>query len=291
MACAAFLGLVLFAFVSNAEAFQIKRVLRGSTSFAIADNFLEIDLGPQLVDAGDGLDTTKSLVLVRRYLTQTGTPDKEIVMVELGDPRTLYASRYNSGSQMTVYWEVIEFGDGVVVNSGRTTFGKTTCSKTINFGFSYTVGKTLPFLQTKATKAMNSNEDHQLYVAAEILTSNSASFVRGDCGASGAPVEVLYQLVEFTNDVTVKQGVTNIPQNSGCATPIAATVSPAITNTAKAFLHQYTSVTANNNGYQSAYQIRGVISNASTLNFDRIECSNGKNGAVDVYWYIAELTD
>ena len=309
-----FLGLIIFFLTTQAEAFQIKRVVRGSIDFSsTTDQFCEMDVmvsGDQAAGgtipcanayvetpASSAFDLSKTILLVNVTPTQN-IPDTERIVAYFGDNQTIYFTRYSSGtgaSTPQVSFEAIEFDTGATVIRGVSTFGiKPNINKVIDFSPSINVTRSLIFVQTKPVKAgLTDTDDSTFTVTGEFTNvsnnvSSQLTLDRDDPSAgNGQAEDVYWQILEFDRDISVQTGQTIIA--SGSTTAVTQDITSVGSDTSKSFIH-FTVRSANASADAAAYAVEAKFNSTTQIEFKR-DVAAASKAALAIRWFVGTFSN
>ena len=282
---------LLGSFVPSAEAVQIKRVMRGTAQFDTTDVSQSVTL-PYAVDL------TKAIVLLTDSATTTTGDQNFNFTAQFADTQTVNISRAGASNEASPTWEVIEFADGATVQNGITTVQYNgTANKIKNISIAtINTATSLPILQVQAawTIATATNELHFLPTFPD---ANTLRIERKDAGTSTKAVTVVWQVVNFTKDVTIQSGSTYIP-----ATNVAPdNVDKTVTAPTNPMLFTYFSGAVNTGtrdtaewteGIYCAANVAGDCSGAASypvVRFYRYDAINTTGSEVYVQYYLVDF--
>ncbi|MBI2495734.1 MAG: hypothetical protein HYW10_04120, partial [Candidatus Omnitrophica bacterium] len=286
----------------QAEAAQVKRVLRGTVAFTTTDIACLEPIGVgtcNSTSAGTAVDTGKSIILASNS-SATDQPNAALIQVAWDDSSHLLMQRGDDGSSAaSVEYMVVEFTSGVTVQSGTTVLSGATTTKTVTLPNAYTVGRAFPLVSIYTTTKTMTAAEHKIWVTATLQNGNQIKFDRND---SGATVSMFYQIVSFDADVEVNSGSVSVDGATGAGETndtgtvvtvdnvTAGTDSKAINTRSMLFFTRAPKTTAA--GIESRYEVTGEVgagtnTDTTKLTFTRITNS----GAVDVVWYLVEFKD
>ena len=281
--CFTFVALILLAHFSDAQAYQIKRVLRGSVSFGADDAVVLADLTSQL--GGVLIDTNKAFITISTNIN-ANYPSDHLFSVKFDDAQTLLIQRGIAVTAATVNYEVVEFVDGVTVTHGSTAMSDTTYTKVVTLPVTVDLSRSFPVISRKFGLRLSggpqSNSDENTIVTAELTATNQMTLKRDDT-ASKWMLEVFYQIVAFDDDINVQH---NTLQIAGGSLSNTATLNPAVDVT-KSALFFTTRAGSSTAGDERDYAVRGELTDAQTLTFTRVDSSD----TADIAWYLIEFKD
>ena len=271
------------------DAYQIKRVVRGSATLAAATEVMTTDLTSLLGSPLDPLDLTRSFLFFNvSENAGTNTRTDTDVRGLLDDDRTILWARQTSTVALNAEYMVVEFLSGgtypVTVISGTTTMadaGGISLTKNITLPQSVSLSKSFPLISWKSQTSAAAQDERNLFTAT--LTDSTHLRLQRLETTNGYNTEIAYQVVAFdTNDpdVTV-QGNTTTITTATSATAAIATVDP---NKSLLFM----TVRANNtgiNGVEENYMVDGRITSSTQITFNKFGTTNG----VIVQWNVVEF--
>lgn len=247
----------------------IRQVLNGVVSIADGNSTVDATLSTAV------LDQSKCFI-VFGAVPPTQSPSNGNFTESFVDNSTIRFTRVGStgAGAVSIEYYLVEASSGMTVQRGSTTF---TASATINITIS---AVTL----AKSWVLVNSREAGSTYDADDFgrgrLTSTTNLEVSFQSTSSTSFVS--WQVIEY-DDCTVQSG--DIAFGTGSSS-LTATLSPAITTSKSLLLFNYNSAagTSANIGQK---MMRGVITNTTTLTFDR-----GNTGqTINLTWFLIEFTD
>ena len=226
------------------------------------------------------VDTTKAF-LVFGVSEGNINPQFGQISGQITNSTTLTFTRATAASSpaVTVHWYVAEFSSGVTVQRGAAILGTST---SVNVTLTTVdTAKAFPLISLRTTGATFDGND---FVKARITSSTNLELTMLVAGDS-AGVTVEWQVIEYTD--------ANVQTNSlsGDVTFAAGDSSELVTVTSvdptKSWLiYNYSSAagTSTNIGQKL---VRGVITNGTTLTFDR----NSTGQAINLTWFLVTFSD
>ena len=222
--------------------------------------------------------TITSVEMTRTFLVFSTTlddanPANTQVRGELTNSTTLTFTRSGTTGAVTIKWSVVEYATGVTVQRG-TTSSVTGTTNNITIA-SVNTSKSFPIISSSQS-GTTFGSSH--FLKAKLTSSTNLEVA---VAAAGTPV-VSWQVVEFTN-ASVQSGDVSFGTADSSKTDA---LTPSV-NTAKSWLvytHTSAAGTADNIGQKL---VRGRITNATTLTFDRSNTGQSLN----LTWYLIEFTD
>jgi len=311
-------GIILSSFLAgifwrppDASAFQIKRVIRGSTTLGNTVEAKTLDLGPAgdgKLAAGDGFDLTKTVLFITRT-SNTGISDSRQrcdIMASIDDPKTLLFARRsagNNGSITTIEYQIVEFASGVKVISGITSIPETAALiKNITIP-SVTLGKAFPIIYQRTWVSDSAVDENGLF-SADLTSATNLAITRSETAPTWN-IDLAYQVLSFDSaesDVEVQKGsfcMNNTreyqdPSVYRETTDDGQTITINLTDfssqfhsvdAAKSFLVMWTRADPATNGDERIYGIDGTVTNNNTLTFTRTMPA-GTTTSATVNWYL-----
>src|SRR3989338_3343497 len=266
----------------QAQAAQIKRVIRGQAAVLSTDAVTTVALGTSV-------EMNKSFILTT---TSTAENDPQIALItpSFDDSSTLLLQRGLDGTAATVEYMVVEFASGVTVQRGATTFSGTTLNKTITLPATFNSGKSFPLISSNCGTRTMTAEEERVTFTAQLSGTNQLILDRNE---SGATSRVDYQVVSFDDDVEVNSGAVTIASSQPAAT--VDNVGAGSDNEAMytRSLLLFTRRASNVGGIESHYEVRGEASAGTNANTTKLTFTRATNSAdtVDIYWYLVEFKD
>ncbi|MGF1666467.1 MAG: tandem-95 repeat protein, partial [Acidimicrobiia bacterium] len=198
-------------------------------------------------------------------------PGDITVTGELTNATTLTFAREETTGTVTIEWSVVEFVSGVSVQRGSTTLASTSTDLPIS---TVDLSRSFVLMNSRATGGTFGANDFPR------AALTSPSNLRISISSSGGNV-VKWQVVTY-NESAVQRGTASF-----AAGEASVTSSMTAVDTSKAWL-VYTNTTAEGSGTNIGQKlIRGVVTNGTTLTFDR--SSTGQT--LDVAWELVEFSD
>jgi hypothetical protein len=202
----------IFFAAQSAEAYQIKRVIRGQVNMGSTEIVsTDLEAAGLLGSPVTYIDTTKAFVLITQSTASDRRVQKDAFAV-LDDEKTLTIVRYGTVTTIVEYM-IVEFVSGVTVTSGLTVFPDGTATvarqKTITLPQSVDLTKTFALVSWKAYTGSNvgTDENYQYNVT---FTDVNKLFIRRTDSTSSYFSDVYYQVIEFDEDVFVQSGSAQI---------------------------------------------------------------------------------
>ena len=220
------------------------------------------------------VNTSKAFLVFGVSLSEN-QPATGQISGQITNATTLTFERWTAGGSVTIEWHVVEFTGGVSVQRGAANYtspGDATLNETLT---GINTAKSFPIVSYRSSET---NYDRNDWVKAKITSPTNLELDMYET-VSGAFAE--WQVVEYM-DAGIQKG--DVSFGSGDA---SQTASISSVDTGKSWLvHSYkahTGTTAN----IGQKLIRGRMTNATTLTFDR----NNTGAIADVTWYVVEFSD
>ena len=294
------LGLVaaaLWGIPEAAEAFQVKRVIRNTfTLLSVSSEEIKtFDLTPQL--GGVPLDLTKTFIIATTRINDDNNARAD-AYVTLDDPQTVLARRRVGTTDLIVEFMVVEFVDGVTVQSGITVFSETQAgtppTKNITLPASADTTRSFPLLSRWSFNANNSSAvDERNTFTADLTTATTLQIRRRE-NASGYNNDLYYQVVTFDADVVVKNGSVDIDgvadagETSDDGQVMVASLSPTV-NTAKSLLFFTSRPIDDPGGVEAHYAVDGQLTANNAITFTRVTSSTTQDQ--QIVYSLVEFTN
>ncbi len=221
------------------------------------------------------VDIGRSFVLCHNR-TNDGT-SRSRVSCELTNATTLTITAGVANASNVVQWYVVEFTSGIAVQRGLASFANGT--GTVNVTLNPVVDLTRTFvLISESINDNNQTRDERWTVRARLSATNNLELTRNETGTA---VSVAWQVIQIQN-ASVQSGLTTIANGSATATAAITAV-----DTAKTFVVFTRRAATATNGRDGRYQVRGELTNATTLTFTR----SGTSDALEIAWFAVTLND
>jgi sarcosine oxidase gamma subunit len=282
----------LLAFPQPAEAFQVKRVLRNTTAFQLlnGEEVKTYDLTSQL--GGVPLDMTKCFIVASTF-PSSGFNTQTDAFIAIDDPSTIMAARRTGTAQVDIQFMVIEFVDGVSVQSGLTVISETALTKNIVLPASVDLAKSFALITWRSFNhnTQATHDDKNLY-SADLTAVNNLRLQRSDQAGTFLN-DVYYQVVSFDEDVTVTKGTVDIDavqdagETSDNGTAMVATINPALTSVNDAMMFFTIRPSAAVNGVDQQYKVDGYINATNAITFTR----NNNTNSVSIVYYLLNFSN
>ncbi len=219
------------------------------------------------------VDTSKTFIVVS-CSPDTDRPERGQISWELTDATTITIFRNASaGGAITFQWYASEFSSGVVVQRGTQVMDATTENVTIS---SVTLNKSFVLSSADQGGGAYSADD---FTKSRLTTSTNLELTMDVAG--NASTLLKWQVIEFTG-ASVQTGEVAFTTADSSKTATITSI-----DTGKSLLiHTQKSAdgTFANIGQK---MIRGVITNSTTLTFDR----DNTGQTMDLTWFLVEFTD
>ncbi|MCM8812269.1 MAG: hypothetical protein NC910_04395, partial [Candidatus Omnitrophica bacterium] len=272
----------------KAAAFQIKRVLRGTTTMSTSQENLVVSLSGQL--GGVNLDLNKTFIIATASCNDNDRRRQD-VMAMIDDPTAIQFARQVSSVAITIDWMVVEFDSGVNVITGFSVFSETTTSKTITLPSSVVLDRSFPIISWKSLANSTTGDEFNQYAArltgAE-PTTQSLLIERGEA-TSTYNNDISYQVIEFDTDVDIQQGVTQIANGATQASVSLTSGGYNAVKGDKSMLFVQRRPTSSAAGRENRYSVyatmTGTGNTVNNLTFTRY----GTTNATNVVWQLLEF--
>lgn len=254
---------------SPAEAASIKSVQTNTETMSTQTRTVTL---PQAVDA------TKAFVVCSNRTN--GSSPSYRVTCELSNTTVTITSGTTVDTTEVVRWYVVEFEGGVSVRRGLESIQSTKASATtpVNVALS-TVDLAKSFvLISERTNSTSTIIDEEWTIRARLTSGTNLELTRNETGIA---MTVAWQVVQMEG-ASVQRNVTTI--NAGAA---SATATISSVDTTKSFLVMSRRGAGASNGIEAEYQVRGELTNTTTLTFTRGTTTN----SVDIAWEVVSLSD
>jgi len=262
---------------------NVRRTLEAATTIKRVQSGTVV-MNPAVVQAValTAVDPARSFVLCYNR-TDDGDPDQRVTC-ELTNATTLTITSSSARPANVAQWYVVEFTSGVAVQRGLATIPQNQPNPApfiLNVALPTAVDLTKSFVLINERMATGSEDrDERRAIRARLSAANNLELSRTEEGT--ADILVSWQVIEI-EDATVQAGLTTIAATTFSNTAAIAAVD--LTRTFVVFTRRTASDTA---GREERYQVRGELTNATTLTFTRA----GNNGsAVEIAWFAVTLND
>jgi len=229
------------------------------------------------------VDMGRTFVLCNNRTDGSDDPDQRVTC-ELTSATNLQIRSEDSDSDNIVQWHVVEFTSGIAVQRGVATiprFQPNPAPHNFIVTLPTAVDLTRSFvLISERIEEDSSNRDEVWTIRARLSSPTTLELSRDEDGGDDV-VLVAWQVIQM-QDATVQAGLTTINNNWTTATATIAAV-----DTTKTFLVFSRRADRNTAGREEDYQIRGELTNATTLTFTRVDNDND----MDIAWYVVTLND
>lgn len=220
------------------------------------------------------VDTARSFVLCH-HRSNDGDPDQRVTCV-LTNATTLTITSSQANAGDVVQWYVVEFTSGIAVQRGVANFASGTA--TVNVTLNPAVDLARSFvLVSEQIGSGNEGLDERWATRARLSATNNLELTRGE---TGDLTTIAWQVIEI-EDAVVQSGLTTLANGS---TTVTATIGAVdVTRTFLVFNRR----AGNAGGREGRYQVRGELTNATTLTFTRAVGTT----AMDIAWFAVTLND
>lgn len=202
------------------------------------------------------------------------------VTCDLTTPTTLVIQSSFQDTGETVRWYVLEFYSGVQVQRGLATLpaaGATSLTLNVTLPTAVNPGKTFVLTTERMTTGGSTVVDERWTARARLTSTTNLELARNE--ATAAALTVAWQVIQM-DFASVQSGLSTIIAGQ---TAVAAAISAV--DPAKTFLVLTRRAAAASNGIEGQYQVRGELTNGTTLTFTRAQNTN----AVDISWFAVSL--
>lgn len=246
-------------------------VQRGSQAFASGDT-------TQNVTLGTAADTSKSFVIAyaRSSSSSSNADEQRLVRARLTSSTNLELTRGESGSTLTVEWQVVEL-DGANVQAGTASITAGNTSTIAPLGVFDTSSS---FLIVNHMAGNLGGVESDYLINGSLSSSTSLTFSRQ---GTAQQLDLAYYLVEMINGPNIQRGTINVGASTTSAT---ATLSPAVNTSFTMPIINFNLSSADAASIDSGY-FRGTVTATNTLTVDRF---NHESKTCTVDWYTIELT-
>jgi|GEM_PF-6435199 len=306
----------------SAEAVQVRKVYRGIANYDLSEPF-------QTVPIGGVVDPAQTIVLVSNIQSSDTAYDRSgFFIAQLAGDNAISIERGGADGTATaanttsVAWQVIEFADGVRVQSGISGMDKGELSKTITLPAlspALDIAKSIPIVTFKAAQGVNNTvryaRTHEFFteptLAGGATTTLTLTRLEANSTSGDKPIAIVWQVIEFQTDSKVYTGTVCLPvpgvaggtqsgTNNGldpdgatanCSTNSGA-FSPALSNSGgNALLFFYPKYGAGLAGEDIRVFVRGNITNSTTVTFTRGYAATTAASHVIIRYYVVDFTD
>jgi hypothetical protein len=213
--------------------------------------------------------------------TDDGDPDQRVTC-ELTSATNLRITSSQGRAANVVQWHVVEFTSGIAVQRGLAQIPQNQANPApfnLNVTLPTVVDLARSFVLISERIATGSEDrDERRTIRARLSSTTNLELSRNEEGT--ADVFVAWQVIEI-EDATVQAGLTTLANGSASVTATIGAVD--VTKTFLVFSRR----AGNVGGRDERYQVRGELTNATTLTFTRA----GNNTAVDIAWFAVTLND
>lgn len=250
----------------------VKRVQSGTRQMAPAT---------QTVVLPTAVDPARSFVLCHNR-TNNGSPNQRVTCV-LTNATTLTIRSIQNNAANIVQWYVVEFTSGIAVQRNETTLpagGATRFVSTITLSPPVDLAKSFVLISERINDG-NQGRDQRWTIRARLTSPTTLELARNEAGTA---VTVAWQVIQV-QDATVQSNVAQINNgNNAVVVPITAV---DLTKTFVVFTRR---AATGAQGREGRYQVRGELTNATTLTFSRA-VNNNNAGNVEIAWFVVTLND
>ena len=259
---------------SRSQASQLKAVQTGTATIAAGAASTTATL--------TSVDTTKTFLVFGTSFDDgpppNATPSCSHTSGQITNATTLTFAREGTTGcpAITVKWYVAEFLSGVSVQRGSVV-NSTVASLNVALT-AVNIARGFPIVSLRVT---GSNFNCDDFIKAKITTTTNLQLSAG-CTPGGVTQNIEWQVVEYTG-ATAHTGDVSFTAGQSSRT---ATISSVVTSQSWLF-YNYNTVTQGTTLDIGQKLVRGAITNATTLTFDR----NNTGEPLDLTWYLVEFGD
>ena len=221
------------------------------------------------------VDPARSFVLCHNRTNDGASRSR--VSCELTNATTLTITAGVANAANVVQWYVVEYTSGIAVQRGLANFAATTGTVNVALNPAVNLARTFVLISERIAD-INQTSDERWTIRARLSATNNLELTRNEIGTA---VSVAWQVIQI-QDAAVQSGLITI--NNGAA---AATAAITAVDTTKTFVVFTRRAAAATNGREGRYQVRGELTNATTLTFTRA----GTSDAVEIAWFAVTLND
>lgn len=262
----------------------IEGIAQSGASARVQSGTITMNPAAQTVTIPSAVNTNQSFVVCQNRTNLSNASSR--VTCNLTGPTTLTITAGAANANNTVQWYVVEFFSGVTVQRGETSFaagGGTSSTNNITLPTAVNLGQTFVLTSERMASA-NQDQDERWTTTATLTSTTNLQLQRAE---NGTAMTVAWQVIQMTG-ATVQAGTTTISGNNNFSATV--TLGAAVTPESS-FLVFTRRGRPNVNGRESNYQVRGELTNATTLTFTRNDDPNPANRAVDISWFLVSLAD
>jgi hypothetical protein len=232
----------------------------------------------QNITLGQSVDTARTFTLCN-FIT-TSSSETSWVTCELNSGSVLNVST-GATVPATVRYHVVEFQTGVNVQRGSVSWNTAQATQVVTLPSAVDTGSSFAIVNARTTDTLY-DKDERATVTAEITGPTSLTLTRNEALTA---IEIEWQVVEI-EAATVQSGTTQIAGGANTKTLTAPADFTSVDTSTTFLLFSYRAAGASN-GIESLYKTRGMITDGSTVTFNRASTSN----TVDIAWYLVTMTD
>lgn len=251
---------------SQAGAASVKSVQTGSVTMTATTQTASITT----------VDPTKAFVVCSSRTDSALAINR--VTCELSASAVTITAGSTPNNNLVVQWYVVEFEGGVSVQRGLASFGSGT--STVNVSLSAVDTAKSFVLVSERINLSDDSKDEQWTTRARLTSSTNLELSRN---ATGTALSVAWQVIQMQG-ASVQRGLTTIGSGSASATASISSV-----NTATSFLVMSRRADASAGGDESVFQVRGELTNSTTLTFTRLNATT--TWSVDIAWEVVSMSD
>lgn len=227
------------------------------------------------------VNTTRSFVVCYNRV-DSSNPTRRVTC-ELTNATTVRVTASVADSANVVQWYVVEFSSGMTVQRGLATFcanppGPPCVTVNVTLPQAVTLARTF-VLVTERINDANQGRDERWTVRARLTSTTNLELTRNE--GSNVPLSVAWQVIEM-NDAAVQSGLTTILDGAFSNTATITAVDPT-----RSFLVFSRRAANDVDGVEGCYQVRGELTNGTTLTFTRALDER----QIDIAWFVVTLND
>lgn len=227
------------------------------------------------------VDPARSFVLCHNR-TNNGV-SRSRVTCELTNATTLTITAGFLNASNVVQWYVVEFTSGIAVQRNLAAFGNGTATVNVALNPAVNLAKSFVLISERINDN-NQARDERWTIRARLTATNNLELSRNETGTA---LTVAWQVIQI-QDATVQSGLTTLLEGNVAVTAAIGAVD--MTKTFVVFSRRGATVAA---GIEGRYQVRGELTNATTLTFTRAvnNAVGGGNNDVEIAWFAVTLND
>lgn len=253
----------------------VESAVTGGTSKNVQSGSVTMNPATRAVTLGAAVNPALSFVVCYNR-TDSSNPTNRVTC-EITNATTVTVTASATNSSNVVQWYVVEFSSGMTVQRGVASFGNGTGTVNVSLSPAVDLGKAF-VLTSERINTTDQGRDERWNVRARLSSTTNLELTRNETGTA---LSVAWQVIEM-NDAAVQSGLVSIANGSASNTAAITAVDPT-----RSFL-VFSRRTQNNvNGVEGLYQVRGELTNNTTLTFTRA----GTQRQIDIAWFVISLND